>query len=114
MRALVIVPGLLFGLVIACDETRNTPARAPHGPMAESASSLDSMSACEPLGKVTAANDPAADFEMREKAAKAGATHVYRMPAEDQTGFGAAVEHRDRVYGQMFRCGARDAGATVR
>jgi hypothetical protein len=77
--------------------------------MADAASSLDSMSACEPLGKVTAANGPGADFEMREKAAKEGATHVYRMPVEDQTGFG--VERPTRVYGQMFRCGAREGGA---
>ena len=78
--------------------------------MAEPAQSLSSMSACEGLGKVTAKDGPGADIEMRQKALKAGATHVYRMPNTDQTGFGSALESRERVYGQMFRCGAADAG----
>jgi hypothetical protein len=99
----------MIGALIACDETHSAPPRAPQGPMADSASSLDSMKGCEAMGKVTAPNDSNADFEMREKAAKQGATHVYRMPVEDQTGLG--VDRPTRVYGQMFRCSASDAGA---
>ena len=98
-------------VLFACDEARGTPTHVPEGPMAKSATSLQSMSGCEQLGKVTAKDGPNADFEMREKALKEGATHVYRMPVTYQTGFGGALESRARVYGQMFKCGAGDAGA---
>lgn len=79
--------------------------------MADVATSMQAVSGCEPMGKVTAKNGPDADFEMREKAAKAGATHVYRAPLADQSGFGAAIESRERVHGEMFRCGAKEGGA---
>ena len=105
--ALALAPIMLT----ACDEARSAPVRVPEGPMAQAATSLASMSACAPLGKVTAKDGPNADFDMRQKAARQGATHVYRMPVTDQTGFGSALESRERVYGEMFRCGAGDAGA---
>jgi hypothetical protein len=102
---------LCFLVLPACDEARGTPTHIPEGPMAQAAGSLASMSGCEQLGKVTAKDGPNADFDMRQKAAREGATHVYRMPVSDQTGFGSALESRERVYGQMFKCGARDSGA---
>jgi len=78
--------------------------------MADVASSMKEVSGCEAMGKVTAKNGPDADFEMREKAAKAGATHVYRAPLNDQSGFGAGVETHERVHGEMFRCGSKEGG----
>ncbi len=108
-RALALATATILVLA-ACDEARGTPTHVPEGPMAQAASSLSSMSGCVELGKVTAKNGPNADFEMRHKAAREGATHVYRMPTTDQTGFGGALESHERVYGQMFKCGAGDAG----
>jgi hypothetical protein len=33
------------------------------------------------------------------------------MPNTDNTGFGSGFESHDRVYGQMYKCGAGDSGA---